>query len=142
MDYPCKLAATWPNRLELWHPLWNKTRYKYTSSNSLCIEIVAQKCSAKIQSLGLLIVAKSWEKLMFEESERYLDTKDGSGNKEKATSQLKTWLQTLNLLQTIIYAGRSQKTSNTGSRAEVNSCWVCNLINSWHNIRGVSLSET
>lgn len=142
MDYQCKLAATCPNGLELWHTLWNKTRYIYTSKNSLCLKIVNQKSSWEDESSDLLIVTEPWEKLMFEESERYLDSKDGNGNKEKTTSQFKTWLKTLNLLKTVIYADGTQETSNTGTKAEVKGCGVCHLINSWHNICSVSLGGT
>ncbi len=103
LDYLCKMAAIRLYRLEPRHPLRIKTRNASTSPNILCLERIAQECPAKVEYSDPLLDTEPWEKHLFGEPKKCLHATGGSGEKEKATAQFKTWLKTLNQLDMVIF---------------------------------------
>ncbi len=120
------MAAIRLYRLEPRHPLQIKIRHASRSPNPLRLERIAQECPAEVEYSDPLLDTEPYGKHLFGRPKKCLDATGGSGDKEKATAQFKTWLKTLNPLDIVIYINGSQEMNQAGTPTGAGAGWVIN----------------
>ncbi len=89
--------------------------------------------------LGPLVDSDPWEKHLFGDTQNVFQSTRGTRDKKKASQNFKSWIETLDRKDILVYSDGSQEVDQNGTTNGKGAAWVLNWTDRWLGMNRFSL---
>ncbi len=139
LHYLCELASLRLHRLEPLHPIRLRIKNAHSTTDPTQLEKIAQTCSPITQYSDPLVDLDPWEEHFFGGTQNVFQSTRGTRDKKKASQNFKSWIETLDRKDILVYSDGSQEVDQNGTTTGPGVAWVFKWTDRWLGMNRFSL---